>query len=137
MFDLPTSLASSSGSGGLPSEAGSKLPNDEIAKFKAQVAKCWVAPAGVTDAPGFNVVMRVALKPDGALDAEPALVLAPASMSGPLLVESAKRALQQCQPYDFLPADRYEDWKVLELGFSVDGPTNGFLPPTPGSTSLR
>jgi hypothetical protein len=115
MFDLPTSLASSGGSGGLPSEAGSKLPNDEIAKFKAQVAKCWVAPAGVTDAPGFNVVMRVALKPDGALDAEPALVLAPASM----------------------PADRYEDWKVLELGFSVDGPTNGFLPPTPGSTSLR
>jgi hypothetical protein len=120
MFNLPT--ASLTGGGGLPSESGTKLLSDEIAKFKAQVSKCWVAPDVPSDA-GLNVVIRVALQPDGSLGAEPELVLAPASISGPLLVGSAKQALQQCQPYNFLPPDNYQDWKSLELGFSADGPS--------------
>jgi|SRR5579864_867004 len=120
MFNLPT--ASLTGGGGLPSESGSQLSIDEIAEFKAQVSKCWVAPDVPSDA-GLSVVIRVALQPDGSLGAEPELVLAPASMSGPLLVERAKRALQQCQPYNFLPPDKYQDWKRLDLGFSVDGPS--------------
>jgi hypothetical protein len=130
MLNLPTAPLTGSGSGGgLPSENRSKLSGDDIAKFKAQVSKCWVAPDDVPSGPGFNVLIRVALKPDGALGAEPALVLAPASMAGPLLVESAKQALAQCQPYNFLPADKYQDWKVLELGFSVDGPSDDFRIP--------
>jgi hypothetical protein len=128
MLNLPTASLTGSG-GGLPSENRSKLSGADIAKFKAQVSKCWVAPDDVPSAPGFNVLIRVVLKPDGALGAEPGLVLAPASMAGPLLVESAKQALAQCQPYNFLPADKYQDWKVLELGFSVDGPSDDFRTP--------
>jgi len=116
-------------SGGLPSESRSKLSSGDIAKFKAQVSKCWAAPDDLPSTPGFNVVIRVALRPDGSLGDEPTLVLAPASMSGPLLVERAKQALAQCQPYNFLPADKYQDWKVLELGFSVDGPSDDFRTP--------
>jgi hypothetical protein len=129
MLNLPTVSLTGSG-GGLPSESRSKLSSNDVAKFKAQVSKCWVAPDDVPSTRGFNVLVRVVLKPDGALGAEPALVLAPASMAGPLLVESAKQALAQCQPYNFLPADKYQDWKVLELGFSVDGPSDDFRIPT-------
>src|ERR1700674_4631733 len=122
MLNLP--FAPSTGLGALPSESGSNLSSDEIARFKARVSKCWVTPADVPSTPGFNVLIRIALTPDGTLGAEPALVLAPASLSGPPLVESAKWALRQCQPYDFLPADQYQDWKVLELSFSVYGPSD-------------
>jgi outer membrane biosynthesis protein TonB len=129
MLNLPADALT--GAGGLPSESGSKLSSEEIAKFKARVSQCWVAPANVPDnTPGFNVLVRIVLKPDGALGADPGLVLAPASQSGPLLVESATRALKQCQPYDFLPADKYQDWKILELSFSVYGPSDDLGPPT-------
>ena len=31
------------------------------------------------------------------------------------------RALQFCQPYDFLPAAKYEHWRTLVLTFAPDG----------------
>jgi hypothetical protein len=31
------------------------------------------------------------------------------------------RALQQCQPYTALPAEKYEEWRLLDLSFSPDG----------------
>jgi hypothetical protein len=39
-------------------------------------------------------------------------------MKGPLLMQSAIRALSACQPYAMLPADRYGEWKVLDLSFT-------------------
>lgn len=126
MLNLP--VTSSVDVGALPSESPSNLSSDEIAKFKAQVSKCWVAPADVPNTPGFSVLIRIALNPDGALGAEPRLVVAPASRSGPALVVSAMLALQQCQPYDFLPADKYQDWKVVELSFSANGPSGDLRP---------
>jgi hypothetical protein len=129
MLDLYVASLPSSGSG-LPSDTGAKLTGDEIAKFKARVSQCWVGP-DVPAAPD-NVLIRVRLNPNGALRAEPEPRALPALPSDPLLVvrlvESAARALQQCQPYDFLPADRYQDWKDLELGFSVDGPSDLRIP---------
>jgi hypothetical protein len=61
MLNLPA--GSLTGLGALPSESGSNLSSDEIAKFKARVSKCWVAPADVPSTPGFNVLIRVALNP--------------------------------------------------------------------------
>jgi hypothetical protein len=77
------------------------------------------------------------LNPDGTLGAEPALIRAPASLSGPPLVESAKWALRQCQPYDFLPADQYQDWRILELSFSVYGPSDDLGGPARNNVSPR
>ena len=105
-----------------PSESKSKLTSEEIGELKAQVGKCWSAPEGVPHSSGFAAVIRIALQPDGKLGAEPQLVSAPASLSGPPLVASAKQALQQCQPYAMLPADKYQDWRVLDLTFTADGP---------------
>ena len=105
-----------------PSESKSNLTSEEIGELKAQVGKCWSAPDRVPHTPGFEAVIRIALKPDGTLGAAPQLVSAPASLSGPPLVASAKQALQQCQPYAMLPADKYQDWRVLDLIFRADGP---------------
>jgi hypothetical protein len=39
-------------------------------------------------------------------------------MKGPLLMQGAIKALEACQPYAMLPADRYGEWKVLDLSFT-------------------
>jgi hypothetical protein len=121
MLNLPTDTSTSLAAP--PSETKSNLASEQIAEFKTQVSKCWVVPAGVPSTPGFDVLIRIALNRDGTLGAKPELVRAPASLAGPPLVESAKRALQQCQPYATLPADKYKDWKILELSFTADGPS--------------
>ncbi len=71
--------------------------------------------------PKLRVMVRVALKRDGQFLNEPMLIQAMASPAGPALVKSAMKALQQCLPYDFLPADRYNEWKMLDLAFSPQG----------------
>jgi hypothetical protein len=55
---------------------------------------------------------------EGKLAAEPVLIEASASAKGPALMQSAISALQACQPYAMLPADRYGEWKVLDLSFT-------------------
>ena len=46
------------------------------------------------------------------------LIEASASRDGPRLMQAAIRTLKDCQPYAFLPADKYREWKVLDLSFS-------------------
>ncbi len=64
------------------------------------------------------IKLRVQMTPDGRLAADPLLIEASASMKGPLLMQSAISALQACQPYGMLPADKYDEWKVLDLSFT-------------------
>jgi hypothetical protein len=119
MLHLPVQIGSA-GSEAPPSENAAKLSSDEIAEFKEHLKKCWVPPAGVPDVKKLKAVIRVSLSPDGQLMGKPALLAASASLSGPALVESAMRALAQCQPYTVLPAQKYKEWKLLDLNFSQD-----------------
>jgi outer membrane biosynthesis protein TonB len=114
---------------GPPSESKSNLASEEIAAFKAQVSKCWVAPAGMPNTPEANVLIRIALNPDGRLGAAPELIQAPVEIDGRPLVSSAKRALQKCQPYAGLPVDKYREWKILDMIFTAEGPAGLSAPP--------
>ena len=69
-------------------------------------------------APATRVVLRVSLRPNGALATEPMLIEASASRDGPAVLAAAKRALKECQPFAFLPAEKYKEWKVLDLSFT-------------------
>jgi hypothetical protein len=108
-----------------PSESAANLSAKDLTAFKLQVQKCWTAPAGVTNTEKLHVVLRLALARDGTLTTGPLLIEGSASPHGPALVESAISALRQCQPYHLLPADRYEEWKVLDLTFSPNGVSGG------------
>jgi len=103
----------------LPSAA--KLSEREVATFKARLRECWSPPAGLANAQNLVVVLRVAFQPNGALTGEPTLLAASASANGAALMQTALRALQQCQPFAFLPASKYKEWKTLELSFSPAG----------------
>jgi outer membrane biosynthesis protein TonB len=97
------------------------LSPSDVAAFKARLQECWNPPAGLADTQHLVVVLRVSLKPNGALTAEPTLLAASASPEGATLMQTAMRALRQCQPYGFLPPAKYKEWKVLDLSFSPGG----------------
>jgi hypothetical protein len=101
-------------------ESTGKLVHDELSELKTRLKACWVPPAGAAGTKKLTAAVRVALRPDGTLAKPPELVEATASPYGPALVESALRAVSQCGPYSFLPADSYDTWKSLSLTFSPD-----------------
>ena len=104
-----------------PAETVANLSQQEIAALKARLKECWKPPAGLADTEDLVVMLRVSLKPDGTLRDDPAMLAASASENGPALLRTAASALRQCQPYSFLPAAKYKEWKILDLSFSPTG----------------
>jgi hypothetical protein len=89
-----------------------------IAEFRRHLKTCATLPKEVDPSDKVAIKLRVAMTPEGRLAAEPLLIEASASMKGPLLMRSAISALRSCQPYAMLPADKYNEWKVLDLSFT-------------------
>lgn len=100
------------------STTAANISSDERAAFKAHLRKCWKLPGSLSPTQTTRVVLRVYLRRDGALASEPVLIEASASRDGPAVMQTALRALKDCQPFGFLPADKYKEWKVLDLSFT-------------------
>lgn len=101
-----------------PATEAADISSSVVAEFRRHLKTCSKLPASLATSDDVKVKLRVLLTPDGRLAADPILIEASASMKGPLLMQGAIRALQACQPYAMLPADRYGEWKVLDLGFT-------------------
>ncbi|WP_426418647.1 hypothetical protein [Bradyrhizobium genosp. A] len=97
---------------------GAKLPPEVIAELRRHLRSCSKLPAGVAPTDAVRIKLRAVLATDGTLARPPILIEAPPSAKGVAIVESAKSALQACQPYTMLPADKYEEWKVMDLSFT-------------------
>ena len=85
------------------------------ASVRRQLMRCWMPPKRLAGT-NLNATLWFKLNRDGSLAGAPT-VLKPAK--GPefeALAESAVRAVRQCTPLK-LPADRYEDWQEIEVGF--------------------
>ena len=95
-----------------------KVETSDIARFRDHLKTCSILPAGVAPADNVRIVIRAAFIPDGNLRTAPILIEASASAKGPLLMQAAIKALQECQPYAVLPANKYDEWKVLDLSFT-------------------
>ena len=110
---------------GLPDGNGGALATDkadieplDIAAFRRHLRSCSILPAEVARTDKVRIVLRAFFAPDGNLTMAPTLIEASASMKGPLLMQAAMQALQKCQPYAMLPADKYDEWKVLDVPFT-------------------
>jgi hypothetical protein len=125
LFQSPPLAASPARSGDRPgdnfdapaTEAADVTPS-LVAEFRRHLKTCSKLPASMTAADDIKVTLRVFMTLEGKLATEPVLIEASASMKGPLLMQSAISALQACQPYTMLPADRYGEWKVIDLSFT-------------------
>jgi hypothetical protein len=101
-----------------PAIENADVTSSVVAAFRRHLRTCSKLPATLKGSDDVKVKLRVFMGQDGRLAAEPVLIEASASMKGPLLMQSAISALQACQPYAMLPADRYGEWKVLDLNFT-------------------
>jgi outer membrane biosynthesis protein TonB len=101
-----------------PATQTADVASSVTAAFRRHLRTCSKLPAGLAGADDVRVKLRVLMTQDGKLAADPILIEASASMKGPLLMQGAISALQACQPYAMLPADRYGEWKVLDLSFT-------------------
>lgn len=86
--------------------------------FLERVSSCSSLPAGMSLTDKVAVSVHVSFNPDGMLAAPPQPIGSIVSPKQVAMLESATAALQRCQPYTMLPANRYEEWKSLDLTFS-------------------
>lgn len=101
-----------------PATQKADVGTDAIAQFRRHLKTCSTLPKEIAPSDKVGIKLRVLMTPDGRLAATPSVIEASASMKGPLLMQSAISALEACQPYAMLPADRYQEWKSLDLTFT-------------------
>jgi hypothetical protein len=94
------------------------LGSEPVAEFRRHLRTCSTLPESIAASDKIAIKLRVLMSRDGTLAAAPILIEASASAKGPLLMQSAITALNACQPYAMLPADKYLEWKVLDLTFT-------------------
>jgi hypothetical protein len=88
----------------------------------AQIRECWNVPVGAPTPEKLIVQVRVFLARDGSLAQPPLLEpqTRAAAASDPYMrtaAEAALRAVNVCEPYKLLPADRYEAWREIVMTF--------------------
>jgi hypothetical protein len=98
--------------------SAAKVSTDDVGKFREHLKTCSVLPASIAPSDKVTIRLRASFLPDGTLASAPLLIEASASAKGPLLMQAAIEGLRACQPYAVLPADKYDEWKVLDLSFT-------------------
>ncbi len=103
--------------GGLPAPPidTNIMGDDYTAPFRQRVSMCSKLPEGVTSDDKVTIKIRVSFNRDGTLASTPRLLVPAPSSKQRALMDSAIDALQRCQPYDMLPADKYKQWKTMVL----------------------
>ena len=116
----PESPRAKSGDFDAPASKTADIASSLITEFRRHLKTCSKLPGSIAPSDKVKVTLRVLMTPEGKLAAEPILIEASASTKGPALMQGAITALQACQPYAMLPADRYGEWKVLDLSFTPE-----------------
>jgi hypothetical protein len=105
--------------GGARDTVAAKLSGDVIAELYRHLRTCAKLPPEIARSDNVHIKLRAFMTTDGRLATAPALIEASASPAkGLAMMQSAKSALVACQPYTMLPADKYQEWKVLDLTFT-------------------
>ena len=108
-----------------PASAAAGVATSLVAQFRSHLKTCSKLPDSIAPSDAIKIKLRVFMTPDGKLATDPVLIEASASIKGPALMQGAISALQACQPYAMLPADKYGEWKVLDLSFTPQDFTGG------------
>ena len=103
---------------GVPSANSNQLTASEMDAFLRHLRNCWNPP----QAPERKIVVPILihLKMDRTLDGDPKVLMRATDPYMRALIESAYRAIIQCQPYTMFSQPRYEFWKELLLDFDKD-----------------
>jgi hypothetical protein len=117
MFAMPLALPGGRISSGLDAAASNPamLPHDDTAAFRARLGSCSKLPDWIGRDDNAAILLRVSFKRDGTLASPPEVLRSSLTADAVALTSAAVGALQRCQPFTELPADKYKDWKTLDL----------------------
>ncbi|MGJ5202200.1 protein TolA [Bradyrhizobium sp. HKCCYLR20261] len=89
--------------------------------FQEAVTRCFNAPYSGVDEDKISVDLDIQLRSDGSLLATPVVsgVTGPNRAVSLAVAENAKRAVENCAPYAFLPKNRYNEWKLILTRFNL------------------
>jgi hypothetical protein len=121
MFGMPLAMPDGKlgGSFDAPAIDNASIASGDITAFHDHLKTCSRLPAGVNVTDNVKAVLRIFLKPDGTLAAPPQPIrIEGVSRGGGELYQSIVAALRKCQPYNMLPPDKYDEWKVFDLSFT-------------------
>lgn len=92
--------------------------------IRSQTYRCWRTVADMPNPENLGVVVEVRLNRDGSLSGPPRVkdlgrIQASGNSFWLTAAERAQTAVLDCAPYS-LPADRYSQWRLIEVNFHVD-----------------
>lgn len=94
-----------------------RLAADLVDALRRRIESCWSLPAGARDAQQLQIRLQFQLSIDGMLSAYPQLLNSNPHPAFEAAARSAQMAVKQCEPYNFLPADKYDLWRDIILTF--------------------
>jgi outer membrane biosynthesis protein TonB len=115
-------VVNSKASFGTAAGQAQKLTMNWVGALQRRIGECWNMPVGIADGDKLEIRVYFELRRDGSLAGAPRLVSVSGATatSGPAASEGALRAIQQCQPYTFLPQAEYVGgWDRLDLTFDA------------------
>ncbi|MBV9971597.1 MAG: hypothetical protein JO228_16565, partial [Xanthobacteraceae bacterium] len=120
LFSMPLALPDGrlGGAFDAPATETAKIERSSVEAFRERVKSCARLPAGVSPSDRVSLVVRIDLQRDGTLAGEPTLIEASASPKGPAVLQSLFAGLAKCQPFNMLPAEKYQEWRTLDIRFT-------------------
>jgi len=102
--------------------AQNAMTMDLVDALRTQLRPCWNAPVGAPNPELLIVQVRMFLAPNGGLAQPPQLTpesraAAAANAYFRTAGEAALRAVNICAPFRGLSADRYDQWREIEMTF--------------------
>ena len=94
-----------------------RLAADLVDALRRRIESCWTLPAGARDAQELQIRLKFALTPDGMLSEYPLVMNASAHPAFDAAARSAQAAVKTCEPYNFLPIEKYDLWRDIILTF--------------------
>ena len=118
---LPEYLPELQESGSAPlADTTAQVSQESITGLRARVKQCWRAPLIGAAAQDVKITVRLYLRRDGKLQAEPEMmaISGASSENGAVIMRSVIDAVARCEPYNMLPADKYDEWKMLDVSLT-------------------
>ncbi|MBL4750975.1 MAG: hypothetical protein JKX71_10420 [Amylibacter sp.] len=118
--EIAAALAEAEAENNRPAVAqGPPLTGGEKEGLVLAVQQCWNVPIGLQDADDLVVIIAIELTQDGQLKGKPKLIDPTGTPTRAITqaFEAGRRALMRCAPYD-LPAEKYEQWRQIEVVFN-------------------
>ncbi len=93
------------------------MTQSEIDALRSAIEACWNPPIGTEAVEGMVVPLRIEFNIDGSIASPPQIKSIPPGPVGQATADAAAWAVQVCAPYTFLPPEKYENWRVVNINF--------------------